>query len=305
MKMPISCQNLTVAFSRVRAVNGLDLEVEPAAIYGLLGPNGAGKTTAIKAIMNIIRPAGGRSTVFGRDSRQLCAHDFEHIGYVSENQDLPGCMTVSYLMKYLEPFYPDWDAKRAAELLRAFDLPLNRKLSHFSRGMWMKAALASSLAYHPRLLVLDEPFSGLDPLVREELIQGILESAEECAILVSSHDLGEIETFASHIGYMEQGRLVFSEEMSSLTERFREVEVIVGQPSDVPHRSLWPARWLRPEVSPSLVRFIDTGFDLERTSAEVRDLFSGVRDISARPLPLRTIFLTMARRSREISGAAL
>ena len=127
MKMPISCQNLTVAFSRILAVNGLDLEVEPAAIYGLLGPNGAGKTTAIKAIMNIIRPPGGHSTVFGRDSRLLRACDFEGIGYVSENQELPGWMTVTYLMKYLEPFYPDWDEKRAAELLRAFDLPLHRK----------------------------------------------------------------------------------------------------------------------------------------------------------------------------------
>jgi hypothetical protein len=94
--------------------------------------------------------------------------------------------------------------------------------------------------------------------------------------------------------------------MSSLTERFREVEVVTNQPADLPHRSRWPARWLRPEVSPALVRFIDTRFDAERTAAEVRELFSEVRDISARPMPLRTIFLTMARSSREISrGAAV
>jgi ABC-2 type transport system ATP-binding protein len=305
MNTPVSCRELTVAFSGIKAVAGLNLDVEQGAIYGLLGPNGAGKTTAIKAMMNIIARTGGLSSVFGRDSRLLRAKDFERIGYVSENQELPGWMTVGYLMKYLEPFYSNWDATRAAELLREFDLPLNRKLQHLSRGMWMKAALASSLAYRPQLLVLDEPFSGLDPLVRDELIQGILGGAEDCTILVSSHDLGEIETFASHIGYMDHGRLVFSEEMSSLTERFREVEVIVGQPVDLEH-SDWPARWLRPEVSPALVRFIDTRFDPERTTAEVRDLFSGVRDISTRPLPLRTIFLTMARSSREISkGAAV
>ena len=86
--------------------------------------------------------------------------------------------------------------------------------------------------------------------VREELIQGILESAEECAILVSSHDLSEIETFASHLGYMEQGRLVFSEEVSSLTERFREVEVTLGEPSEVPHHSLWPSNGSGPKYRP-------------------------------------------------------
>jgi ABC-2 type transport system ATP-binding protein len=306
MNIPISCRELTVAFSGIRAVDQLDLEVEQGAIYGLLGPNGAGKTTAIKAMMNLIARSSGHASVFGRDSQLLRAADFERIGYVSENQELPGWMTVGYLMKYLEPFYPNWDAARAAELLREFDLPLNRKLQHLSRGMSMKAALASSLAYRPQLLILDEPFSGLDPLVREELIQGILDGAGECTVLVSSHDLGEIETFASHIGYMDHGRLIFSEEMNSLTERFREVEVIMGQPSDLPHHSHWPANWLRPEVSPALVRFIDTRFDPERTAAEVRDLFSGVRDISARPMPLRTIFLTMARSSREMSrGAAL
>jgi ABC-2 type transport system ATP-binding protein len=170
--------------------------------------------------------------------------------------------------------------------------------------MLMKAALASSLAYRPRLLVLDEPFSGLDPLVREELIESMLESAEESTILVSSHDLGEIETFASHIGYMERGRLVFSEEMSSLTTRFREVEVTIDEPAEIdrarhsPDQN-WPERWLRPEVSPALVRFIDTGYDPELTVAEVRRLFGGIRDISARPVPLRTIFLTMARNSRR------
>jgi hypothetical protein len=91
--------------------------------------------------------------------------------------------------------------------------------------------------------------------------------------------------------------------MSSLTERFREIEVTVGQPADLTN-SHWPARWLRPEVSPARVRFVDTGLDPERTAAEVRDLFAGVRDISTRPLPLRTIFLTMARSSRDAAKGA-
>jgi ABC-2 type transport system ATP-binding protein len=299
--IPIRCQKLSVAFGSLRAVDDLELTVEQGAIYGLVGPNGAGKTTAIKSMMNIIGRTGGDAEIFGRDSRLLREQDFTRIGYVSENQELPVWMTVGYLMRYLKPFYPTWDDARAAQLLRQFDLPLDRKLRHLSRGMSMKAALASSLAFRPRLLVLDEPFSGLDPLVREELIEGMLESAEESTILVSSHDLGEIESFASHIGYMDRGRLVFSEEMTMLTTRFREVEVTLGgEPADLDRSPNWPDRWLRPEVSPAVVRFIDTGYDPELTAAKVRELFRDIRDISARPLPLRTIFLAMARNSRRL-----
>ncbi len=143
-------------------------------------------------------------------------------------------MTVEYLLAYLKPFYPTWDDARARQLVRQFDLPVDRQLRHLSRGMRMKIALASSLAYRPRLLIMDEPFSGLDPLVREDLIDGLLESAGETTILISSHDLGEIESFASHIGYLDRGRLQFSEEMASLTARFREVEVTVDSPPLLP-----------------------------------------------------------------------
>jgi ABC-2 type transport system ATP-binding protein len=302
--IPIRCQNLSVAFGTVRAVEDLNLTVEEGAIYGLVGPNGAGKTTAIKSLLNIIGRAGGHAEIFGRDSRLIGEQDFAQIGYVSENQEMPLWMTVEYLMRYLKPFYPTWDDARAGQLLEQFDLPPDRKLRHLSRGMLMKTALASSLAFRPRLLVLDEPFSGLDPLVREQLIEGMLESAEDSTILVSSHDLGEIETFASHIGYMDHGRLVFSEEMTSLTTRFREVEVTVDEPADIDHDPRWPEQWLRPEVSPAVVRFIDTRYDPELTAAEVRELFGSVRDISARPLPLRSIFLTMARASRRLSKGA-
>lgn len=302
MTIPIRCDRLSVAFGKLRAVDNLDLTVEEGSIYGLVGPNGAGKTTAIKSVMNIIGRTGGRAEIFGRDSRLLREQDFARIGYVSENQAMPTWMTVEYLMRYLKPFYPTWDDARAKQLLEQFDLPADRKLRHLSRGMLMKAALASSLAYRPRLLLLDEPFSGLDPFVREQLIEGMLEGAEESTILVSSHDLGEIETFASHIGYMDRGHLVLSEDMASLTGRFREVEVTIDEPAAIDPR--WPARWLSPEVPPALVRFIDTSYDPESTVAEVRELFRGVRDISARPLPLRTIFLTMAQRSRRVSKGA-
>jgi ABC-2 type transport system ATP-binding protein len=274
----------------------LNFEVPEGSVFGLVGPNGAGKTTTVKILMNILRPTTGRAEVLGVDSRRLGAAEFARIGYVSENQEMPDWMTVEYLLGYLRPFYPTWDDQLASELVRQFGLPRDRKLRHLSRGMWMKTALASSLAYRPQLLVLDEPFSGLDPLVREELIQGILDRAGETTILVSSHDLAEIETFATHIGFLDNGRLRFSEEMDSLTARFREVEVALEPPLNVPSHPDWPEQWLPPETSQTLVRFVDTCFELERTTSEIRRLFSGVRHISTRPMPLRAIFVTLARR---------
>jgi ABC-2 type transport system ATP-binding protein len=299
----ICAADLVKRFRQVRVLDGLNLTVPEGAVFGLAGPNGAGKTTTIKILMNILRPTSGHAEVLGVDSRALGPETLANIGYVSENQDLPEWMTVEYLLRYLKPFYPTWDDARAAQLIRQFDLPLDRPLRHLSRGMRMKAALASSLAYRPRLLIMDEPFSGLDPLMREDLIDGLLESADETTILISSHDLAEIESFASHIGYLDRGRLQLSEEMTSLTARFREVEVIVDSPPLVPLDHPWPAHWLRPETAPALIRFVETHFDAERTTAEIRRLFGDVRNISANPMPLRAIFVTLARNAAKTDAS--
>ena len=231
MTSAIQTDHLVKKFRSVEALQGLTLDVPQGSVYALVGPNGAGKTTAIKIVMNILRCTSGRAEVLGIDSSHIRGRHLESIGYVSENQDLPDWMTVGMLLAYLRPFYPTWDRALEAAMTQQFNLPLNRKLRQLSRGMRMKAALASSLAYHPKLIVLDEPFTGLDPLVRDELIQGLLERAEESTIFVSSHDLAEIETFASHVAYLEEGKLRFSEELSSLVERFREeVRTVYGIP---------------------------------------------------------------------------
>ena len=286
--------NVSKQFRSLTALEDLNLQVQEASVYGFIGPNGAGKTTAIKILMNLVAPTSGQAEILGCHSRHLGPALLERIGYVSENQKMPDWMTVEYLLKYLKPFYPMWDDQRAQELIEQFNLPLDRKLRHLSRGMWMKAAFASSLAYRPKLLVLDEPFSGLDPLVREELIEGLVESAEETTIFISSHDLADIESFASHIGYIDRGRLQFSEEMSSLSARFRQVEVVADSPADV-RGPQWPEHWLRPEAAPPLIRFVDTHFDPERTNVEIRRLFGDVQRVSVNAMPLRAIFVTLAR----------
>src|SRR5947209_12488378 len=195
---------LSKKYSRNEALHGLTLDVPEGSVFALLGPNGAGKSTAIKTVMNILRPTAGRADVLGVDSRRLGPAQFAQIGYVSENQQLPEWMTVGAFLQYCRPFYSGWREEDAAELVRAYDLPLGRPLKSLSRGMRVKAALASSLAYRPRLIVLDEPFSGLDVLVREELIESIVERTPEATVFLASHDLAEIESFATHIAYLNE-----------------------------------------------------------------------------------------------------
>jgi len=291
----LTTHNLSKRYRKLLALDKLSFSVPEGSVYGLLGPNGAGKTTALKLVMNLHPPTAGEAQVLGVDSRKLEGRHFEQIGYVSENQDQPGWMKLSYLLNYLKPFYPTWDEERAKELVSQFRLPLDRPIKHFSRGMQMKASLAASLAYNPKLLILDEPFSGLDPLTREELIEALLECSPQTSIVVSSHDLADIESFASHIGYLDKGTLGFSEELAVLTGRFREMEVTLSEPA-LP--APWPAHWLRPEASPAVVRFIETHFDPERTFGEIRLLFRGVTNIEANPMPLRSIFVTLARTSQ-------
>lgn len=296
MSSPIRCEGLTKKFRRTMAIDELQLDVPEGSIYALVGPNGAGKTTLLKMLVNILRPTRGSATVLDADSQKLSPADFARIGYVSENQNLPEWMTVNYFLEYLKPFYPTWDDALADRLVREFDLPRSRKLSQLSRGMKMKAALASSLAYHPKLILLDEPFSGLDALVRDEFIQGLLERAASSTIFVSSHDLAEIESFASHVGFLDAGRIQFSEEITTLTGRFREVE-ITADAAIIPD-SNWPSGWLKPQSTASVVRFVDSQFDEEKTHRAIGELFPRAIHTSVTPMPLREIFVTLARTAR-------
>jgi ABC-2 type transport system ATP-binding protein len=297
MSYAIRTVALSKKFRSTPVLDSVDLSVPEGSIFGLIGPNGAGKTTTIKVLMNIFQPSSGECEVLETATRQLGPRQFAEIGYVSENQEMPGWMTVDYWLNFLAPFYPNWDAALAVDLVRKFDLPRDRKLKHLSRGMRVKAALASSLAYRPRLIVLDEPFTGLDALVRDELIEGLLERADGTTIFISSHDLAEIESFASHVGYLDRGRIQFSEELDALSSRFREVALTFD--SAVPEiPQSWPKTWLQPERIGSVLRFIDTQFDSERTAQETRRLFPGARDLAENGMPLRSIFVTLAKASR-------
>jgi len=297
----IATHSLTRRYGALTALDGVTLTVGPGSVYALVGPNGAGKTTLIQLLMNLQRATAGTAEVLGLPTEKIRGAALNRIGYVSESQELPEWMTVGALLDYLRPFYPAWDRGLEAQLLRDFALPLDRKLKQLSRGMRMKAAFAGALSSRPALLVLDEPFSGLDPLVRDELIQGLLDRIGETTLFLSSHDLAEIESFASHVGYLEEGSLLFSEEMTTLSNRFRQIEFQIDPASATPAKL--PAAWMEFERSGSLVRFTHSQFGTEEEArAQIATLFptAGVAEFA--PMSLRSIFLANARTHRTERG---
>jgi ABC-2 type transport system ATP-binding protein len=298
MSNAVETVDLTRRFRRTDAVEGLNLKVPAGSIFALVGPNGAGKTTTIKLLMNLMRPTRGRSYVLGTDSRALGPAEFERIGYVSENQRLPEWMSPDQLLSYVKPFYPSWDEKLCQKLRSELGLTANAPLRTLSRGTRMKAALLSSLAYRPELVVLDEPFTGLDPLVRDQLIRALLELAGErpLSVLVSSHDIEEIERLADWIGYIDAGRLIFSEPVASLLTRFRLIEVVSpdGRVPTPPQRP----EWLMQGVAGRTLRFVDTHHDTADATIRIATEFPDA-DVRVSELSLREIFVALARQSGQ------
>ena len=186
----IHVENLWKRFGRFEALRGMSFEVPEGSAFAMIGANGAGKTTTIKVLMNILEPSRGSATLLGVDSRRIAVRELAQIGYVSENQDMPARLTVEEYTAYLRRFYPTWDRELETSIARQLRLPRDRKIGNLSHGMRLKMALLCALPYRPKVLILDEPFSGLDPLVRDEFMEGLLGQAGEMTILISSHELG-------------------------------------------------------------------------------------------------------------------
>ena len=296
----IRVTDLWKTFGRYDALRGLSFEVPEGSALALIGANGAGKTTTIKILMNIYKPSRGTATVLGVDSTAISPRELAQIGYVSENQEMPGRLAVGEYLDYLRPFYPRWDKSLETLIRHQLLLPPDRKIKDLSHGMRMKMALACALPYRPRLLILDEPFSGLDPLVRDEFMEGLLQQAGEMTILISSHDLAEIDGVATHVTFLDQGRLLFEERMEELMDRFREVRVTLEQKQHAPEKP--PTSWLQMRAAGNVITFVDTRFSEEDLGDRVRGLFAGVRTIEAEPMTLRSIFTTLARSARNAVG---
>jgi ABC-2 type transport system ATP-binding protein len=222
----IQTDELTKRYRDQRAVDGLSLTVPEGSVFGLLGENGAGKTTTIRMLLGLIPPDGGRADVLGLDPSRQGFEVRRRVGYVPEVPALYDWMTASEIGWFASGFHADAQGSTApyqtrfAALLDGFGLPPRRKLKALSKGMRSKVSLALALASDPELLVLDEPTSGLDVLVRREFLESMVDLAGAGrTVLLSSHQLGEVERVASHVALMHQGKLILAEPLDSLRSR--------------------------------------------------------------------------------------
>lgn len=306
MEPIIDLKELSCRYGATEAVSHLTLQVPAGSVYAFLGTNGAGKTTTIKTLLNLIKPSHGTASVLGVPTSSLGPAQLAQIGYVSQDQKLPLDLSLQTLISYSRAIYPTWDDALCARLRDILALPLNRKLAHLSHGMKVKAALLISLAYRPRLLVLDEPFSGLDQLVRDELIQSLIELFEqrEWTMFISSHDISEVERLADWVGIIDSGKLCLSEPLDTLLNRFRRVDVMLEEGVITPNQL--PDHILLPEISGPTARWTDPRFIDEPTTRErISSLFPRHTRFAFSPLSLRDIFVAITRSLRLNPSAAL
>ncbi len=214
----IEVSDLTRRFGAKTALSSVSLALPRGAVYGLVGANGAGKTTLIKHILGLLQAESGTVRVFGRDPVADPVAVLSRIGYLSEENDLPGWMRVDELIRYSRAFYPGWDDAYAEQLRKAFSLDNAAKITTLSKGQKSRAGLLIALAYRPQLLVLDEPSSGLDPIVRRDILGAVIRTIadEGRTVLFSSHLLDEVEQVADHVTMIRQGTIVMSAPLAEI-----------------------------------------------------------------------------------------
>ncbi len=203
-------------FGRRRVLDQLDLHVAPGQVTALLGENGAGKSTLLRLALGVLRADAGSLTVAGFDPLKQPRPLRQSVGYVPDKPDSYDWMSVRDLFRFLRPQYPTWDASYADELVANLRIPESTSFKSLSRGEGMKAMLAAALAPRPRLLLLDEPFAGLDPLVREEVLRGVIGELRdgERTVLVATHDLDVVARVADRVAILAGGRIVRHEPLT-------------------------------------------------------------------------------------------
>jgi ABC-2 type transport system ATP-binding protein len=214
----ISVTGVTRRFGTHTALDAVTVTLPRGGVYGLVGANGAGKTTLIKHILGLLRAESGTVRVFGLDPVADPVGVLSRIGYLSEDHDLPAWMSVAELVRYSRALYPAWDQAYAEELRASFGLDPAAMIKNLSKGQKARAGLLVALAHRPELLLLDEPSSGLDPVVRRDILEAIMRTIadEGRTVLFSSHLLDEVERVADHVTMINHGRIVMSAPLDAI-----------------------------------------------------------------------------------------
>src|SRR5580698_8929656 len=232
----VAITDLSRRFGAKTVLDDVSLYVPKGCVFGLVGENGAGKTTLIKHILGLLKAETGTVRVFGLDPVADPVGVLGRIGYLSEQPDLPGWMRVEELIRYMKAFYPRWDAQYAAAMLKQFGLNPAQRISTLSKGQTAKAGLLVAQAHRPELLLLDEPSSGLDPLVRRDILEAVIRTVadEGRTVFFSSHLLEEIERVSDHIAMVHRGKMVLFGSLDEIKLKHRRFTLHFGNAQEKP-----------------------------------------------------------------------
>ncbi len=292
----IDVRDLTHRFGKHVALQDVSFSIPAGSVYALLGPNGSGKTTLLQILMGLMPATSGTVRVLDTPVAKLTSAHRARMGYVAEGLKLPPSMTLAQLERYVSPLYPTWDHTLADSLRQRFQLDASRRIRTLSRGEHMKAAMLCALAPRPELLIMDEPFTGMDAVVKDDLVRGVLELSgrEGWTVVMASHDLAELELLADWVGFLHNGTLQLHEPMESVRARYRWLEVITSA-RDAVLPAVRPQEWVWTETAGPRVRVLLSAQDSDAVQQRARSWFPDAQRIELHEASLRDVFVALTR----------
>jgi ABC-2 type transport system ATP-binding protein len=292
----IAVEGLTVRYGGRNALDGVSFSVAPGGVYALLGRNGAGKSSLVRCLVGEQRPAAGRALLFGRDVWRERAALLSEVGVVPEEPQAPPALTALQLSRFCSRLYPAWDGAGLAARLDRFGVPADLAFGRLSRGQKTQVGLALALASGPRLLLLDDPTLGLDPVARKAVFEELIgELADRgITVFITTHDLAGVEGIADRVGILAGGRLVLDEEVETLKHRFRRIsfpqeEAVAGRKERF--------EVLAPVAAASrgwgVEAVVVSNFDEERMDAVAAGIPGGRTGVEVAALSLEEIFIAL------------
>ncbi|MDX9774096.1 MAG: ABC transporter ATP-binding protein [Bacteroidales bacterium] len=268
----IEITGLTKTYGSDRGIENVSLEVDEGEIFGFIGPNGAGKSTTIRVLLNLLFPTSGSARIMGMDVVRESKKIKFHTGYVPSEANPYSSMTAGDFLRYCSRFYPPQSGeKRIDELMKLFEVEHNRKISDLSTGNRKKISIIQSLLHHPKLLIVDEPTTGLDPLMQARFFELIrTENLRGMTVFFSSHTLSDVQMLCKRVAIIREGKIIKVEEIETLRKRQLKKIHIEFDSKEVIDLSGLPGVENSTLISGSLLEFIYSG--------EINDLISALRD---------------------------
>lgn len=288
----IELSDVTRRFGRQMAVSGLTLRVARGRTLGFVGLNGAGKTTAIRMMVGLLPPTSGSIRVAGVEVPRERDRLKPLVGYVPDRPTVYAWMRVREAVEFCRAFYPRYNSSRVAQLMKAFDLDPERRVKHLSKGNAAKLSLLLAVGHEPQVLILDEPMSGLDPLAREQFLEGVLSVAADSGqtVLFSSHSLADVARVADEVAVIHEGRLLLHSPIDELLDRTKRLRAVLAddaRPGEPPPGTVWQ------QVSGR--EWLLTVRDFEPAHAERLRARNGIEHLDVQDLTLDEVFKDVVR----------